>query len=183
MKFVGDGARCRHRLREFCSDRATAPRRPSKCSRGDEGTWTNRLRSALVQKATDKGTLEGRGGCAFRTHKGGKAKSLERPRNERVEVISPFPAVESSLKGALPGRTWGRSSAGRASQWHCEGQGFDPPRLHHPPPDRQFSGKCAIHTQPSETWACPSLARLLWAAGERIALMSFPVELHLIEKK
>ena len=27
---------------------------------------------------------------------------------------------------------WGRSSAGRASQWHCEGQGFDPPRLHHP---------------------------------------------------
>src|SRR5687768_12363422 len=26
----------------------------------------------------------------------------------------------------------GRSSAGRASQWHCEGQGFDPPRLHHP---------------------------------------------------
>ena len=24
----------------------------------------------------------------------------------------------------------GRSSAGRASQWHCEGQGFDPPRLH-----------------------------------------------------
>src|SRR5213080_911674 len=28
-------------------------------------------------------------------------------------------------------RPWGRSSAGRASQWHCEGQGFDPPRLHH----------------------------------------------------
>ena len=25
---------------------------------------------------------------------------------------------------------WGRSSAGRASRWHCEGQGFDPPRLH-----------------------------------------------------
>src|SRR6185503_8643955 len=46
-------------------------------------------------------------------------------------MISPFPAGESSLKGALPGKTWGRSSAGRASQWHCEGQGFDPPRLHH----------------------------------------------------
>ena len=26
---------------------------------------------------------------------------------------------------------WGRSSAGRALQWHCRGQGFDPPRLHH----------------------------------------------------
>src|SRR5881275_2940204 len=30
-------------------------------------------------------------------------------------------------------RPWGRSSAGRASQWHCEGQGFDPPRLHQVP--------------------------------------------------
>ena len=28
---------------------------------------------------------------------------------------------------------WGRSSAGRASRSQCEGQGFDPPRLHHPP--------------------------------------------------
>src|SRR5215469_13104320 len=26
---------------------------------------------------------------------------------------------------------WGRSSAGRASRSQCEGQGFDPPRLHH----------------------------------------------------
>ena len=33
----------------------------------------------------------------------------------------------------MPARPWGRSSAGRASQWHCEGQGFDPPRLHHSP--------------------------------------------------
>ena len=28
---------------------------------------------------------------------------------------------------------WGRSSVGRASRSQCEGQGFDPPRLHHPP--------------------------------------------------
>ncbi len=27
---------------------------------------------------------------------------------------------------------WGRSSAGRAPHWQCGGQGFDPPRLHHP---------------------------------------------------
>jgi putative endonuclease len=28
---------------------------------------------------------------------------------------------------------WGRSSVGRAPQWHCGGQGFESPRLHHPP--------------------------------------------------
>ncbi len=27
-------------------------------------------------------------------------------------------------------RPWGRSSVGRALQWHCRGQGFDSPRLH-----------------------------------------------------
>ena len=28
---------------------------------------------------------------------------------------------------------WGYSSAGRALQWHCRGQRFDPAWLHHPP--------------------------------------------------
>src|SRR5262249_959382 len=28
---------------------------------------------------------------------------------------------------------WGRSSVGRAPEWHSGGQGFEPPRLHHPP--------------------------------------------------
>ncbi len=27
---------------------------------------------------------------------------------------------------------WGRSSVGRAPEWHSGGQGFEPPRLHHP---------------------------------------------------
>src|SRR5207302_5284258 len=27
---------------------------------------------------------------------------------------------------------WGRSSVGRAPQWHCGGQGFESPRLHQP---------------------------------------------------
>ena len=27
--------------------------------------------------------------------------------------------------------SWGYSSAGRALQWHCKGQGFEPPYLHH----------------------------------------------------
>jgi cytochrome c5 len=48
----------------------------------------------------------------------------------------PLAREASSPKGAC-GR--GRSSAGRASQWHCEGQGFDPPRLHHPPPELRFA--------------------------------------------
>src|SRR5579884_2543786 len=30
------------------------------------------------------------------------------------------------------GLGWGRSSVGRAPQWHCGGQGFESPRLHHP---------------------------------------------------
>ena len=29
---------------------------------------------------------------------------------------------------------WGRSSVGRAPQWHCGGLGFDSPRLHHTKP-------------------------------------------------
>ena len=38
-------------------------------------------------------------------------------------------------------RVRGRSSAGRALQWHCRGQGFDPPRLHQfPLIQRQFEG-------------------------------------------
>lgn len=28
-------------------------------------------------------------------------------------------------------RHWGHSSVGRALQWHCRGQEFDPPWLHH----------------------------------------------------
>ena len=32
-------------------------------------------------------------------------------------------------------RGWGHSSVGRASEWHSEGQEFDPPWLHHPSPN------------------------------------------------
>ena len=31
-----------------------------------------------------------------------------------------------------PAFGWGRSSVGRAPQWHCGGLGFESPRLHHP---------------------------------------------------
>ena len=42
-----------------------------------------------------------------------------------------LPDPWSPVRGRAFPVQWGRSSAGRASQWHCEGQGFDPPRLHH----------------------------------------------------
>ena len=29
-------------------------------------------------------------------------------------------------------RSWGRSSVGRALEWHSRGRRFDPDRLHHP---------------------------------------------------
>jgi hypothetical protein len=38
-------------------------------------------------------------------------------------------------------RSWARGAAGSASQWHCEGQGFDPPRVHR-------LGWCAILAGP-----------------------------------
>ena len=35
------------------------------------------------------------------------------------------------LKCAPLSGQWGRSSVGRAPQWHCGGQEFESPRLHH----------------------------------------------------
>ena len=35
------------------------------------------------------------------------------------------------LKYAPLSGQWGRSSVGRAPQWHCGGQEFESPRLHH----------------------------------------------------
>ena len=32
--------------------------------------------------------------------------------------------------GVIRPSAWGRSSVGRAREWHSRGQGFDPPRLH-----------------------------------------------------
>ena len=43
-----------------------------------------------------------------------------------------FLGIYAGADFRLKARARGRSSAGRASQWHCEGQGFDPPRLHQP---------------------------------------------------
>ena len=34
--------------------------------------------------------------------------------------------------GTIPGPPWGRSSIGRALEWHSRGKGFDSPQLHHP---------------------------------------------------
>ena len=42
-------------------------------------------------------------------------------------------AVNRVVAGSSPawGAIWGRSSAGRALEWHSRGRGFDPHRLHH----------------------------------------------------
>ena len=43
--------------------------------------------------------------------------------------------TNSPSRGYNPS-AWGRSSAGRAPEWHSGGQGFDPPRLHRKPAPR-----------------------------------------------
>src|SRR5687767_12954591 len=50
--------------------------------------------------------------------------------------------------------TRGRSSAGRAPQWHCGGQGFDPPRLHQPSLLRSFGWQASPKLR-SSSEGCP----------------------------
>jgi hypothetical protein len=49
------------------------------------------------------------------------------PSNGRKLLTKPRPVP--TVRAALTG--WGRSSVGRAPQWHCGGQEFESPRLHH----------------------------------------------------
>ncbi len=46
--------------------------------------------------------------------------------NRTVEVRGSSPLCSIGEKRIV----WGRSSAGRAFEWHSKGQGFEPPRLH-----------------------------------------------------
>src|ERR1700712_1779263 len=46
---------------------------------------------------------------------------------------------------------WGRSSAGRASRSQCEGQEFDPPRLHHPDHSKTSSAVRGCPKSPRES--------------------------------
>lgn len=62
---------------------------------------------------------------------------------------------------------WGRSSVGRAPQWHCGGQGFESPRLHHllffvPSPGRariRLAAQNRIQLPESLAWIWGSAAR------------------------
>ena len=47
-------------------------------------------------------------------------------------------AIPGAEKHFPAGGPRGVSSVGRALQWHCRGQGFDSPILHHPPPRPAF---------------------------------------------
>ena len=60
---------------------------------------------------------------------GPSSRALRRPRSRAA-------APTTSARYALYSRVRrGDSSAGRASAWHAEGPGFEPPSLHHPSPD------------------------------------------------
>src|SRR5437868_7494809 len=74
-------------------------------------------------------------------------------------------------------RPWGRSSAGRASQWHCEGQGFDPPRLHHRPPARQTITRSMAYK--ARLQRSPALASKTWLHARRSARSKQPATVHL----
>jgi hypothetical protein len=52
-------------------------------------------------------------------------------RHQRVS-LSPINVLTISVRPLNFRTGWGRSSVGRAPQWHCGGQGFESPRLHHP---------------------------------------------------
>src|SRR6266481_396677 len=52
------------------------------------------------------------------------------PRQERRLTANNAITIVRRAPRKGPQTRWGRSSAGRASRSQCEGQGFDPPRLH-----------------------------------------------------
>src|SRR5882757_800357 len=68
------------------------------------------------------------------------------PRQERRLTANNAITIVRRAPRKGPQTRWGRSSAGRASRSQCEGQGFDPPRLH------QFTQKL-----PSPPWPHPPL--------------------------
>ena len=71
-----------------------------------------------------------------RARRGGRGgRGLGRTGRPPRPLPRPGALPKSRRRAASQGRrekVRGRSSAGRALQWHCRGQGFDPPRLHQP---------------------------------------------------
>ncbi len=61
--------------------------------------------------------------------RGGAGREVCRDRKIPKKLLA-F-GTPNSILSPLVFLKWGRSSVGRAPQWHCGGQGFDPPRLHH----------------------------------------------------
>ena len=57
--------------------------------------------------------------------------STVRPRESGVVSLKPECDRVDVLEGVAHSKFRGCSSAGRALQSHCRGQGFDPPQLHH----------------------------------------------------
>src|SRR2546421_11113479 len=53
----------------------------------------------------------------------------------------------------------GRSSVGRAREWHSRGQGFDPPRLHSL--GGRWGGRCAGRGRTLESYPLAGIAQLV----------------------
>ena len=96
-----------------------------------------------------------------------KARSLRRAGGQ-------FPLFQRGKVRLRRARTWGRSSAGRASQWHCEGQGFDPPRLHHPHQSRALIGSVQANLAPLQHRHLPD--RRLMISSDQFGLSTLSIQ-------
>src|SRR6266851_7649098 len=81
--------------------------------------------------ASGDGTLAASGPMTVASPAGGRKSRRARvaPLAARLEPRLTRDGTITIVRGLREAR-WGRSSAGRASRSQCEGQGFDPPRLH-----------------------------------------------------
>ncbi len=129
------------------------PPRPIGC-RG-RGRYRNRDRSSPSLPAPPAGALRSCAACPGliapaargRPHAGAcgsgaargdaRATAAESSAGSNFRLFPRKPLTDAGrfLKCRPLSGLWGRSSVGRAPQWHCGGQGFESPRLHH------FAGK------------------------------------------
>ena len=105
---------------------AAAEAKGSRDRSGPRGRGSGSRRGRRAQRG--RGSRPGHGRRrSWRRTSGGRRRKLEsRARGTQI------PRLQARKHRLRRVKDRGRSSAGRASQWHCEGQGFDPPRLHHP---------------------------------------------------
>ena len=110
---------------------------------------------------------------------------MRRGRNSRLhERRFRLKGASGTHRSLLRGKTGrGRSSAGRALQWHCRGQGFDPPRLHHRP--KKARGDAGFFVSGLARRGLPPIRRALPRARrdlvERHRIVHPPAEHHAVD--